>query len=114
MPADFSMLAVYVTREGDGFRVQQSPDGRPKYSELLSVRAYREVFPQSTNIYHPHEAAADLFAKLVVFDSYSSARMDAAQRAEKEKTFGPLRDWFRRNLGKIAATKEHKDRKERH
>ena len=46
LPADFSMLAFYVTREGDGFRVQQSPDGRPKYSELLSVRAYREVFPQ--------------------------------------------------------------------
>ena len=99
MQAEFSMLAFYVTPDGDGFRVQQSADGRPKYSELLSVRAYREVFPQSTNIYHPHEAAADLFAKLVLFDSYSSARMDAAQRAEKEKSFGPLRDWFRKNFG---------------
>ena len=79
--------------------MQQSPDGRPKYSELLSVRAYREVFPQSTNIYHPHEASADLFAKLVVFDSYMSARMDAAERAEKEKSFGPLRDWFRKTFG---------------
>jgi hypothetical protein len=100
MPADMSMLAFYVTRAGDGFRVQQAADGRPKYSELLSVRAYREVFPQSTNIYHPHEASADLFAKLVVFDSYSSARMDAAGRAAKEKSFAPLREWFRKNLGK--------------
>ncbi|MGA2256270.1 MAG: hypothetical protein ABSG53_16600 [Thermoguttaceae bacterium] len=100
MQSDFSMLALYVTPSGDGFRVQQSADGRPKYSELLSVRAYREVFPQSTNIYHPHEAAADLFAKLVVFDSYLSARMNDAQRAEKEKSFGPLREWFRKNLGK--------------
>ena len=99
MRSDFSMLAIYVTPAGDGFRVQQSADGRPKYSELLSVRAYREVFPQSTNIYHPHEASADLFAKLVVFDSYLSARMDAAQRAEKEKSFGPLRDWFRKAFG---------------
>ncbi len=99
MQTDFSMLAYHVTREGDSFRVQQSPDGRPKYSELLSVRAYREVFPQSTNIYHPHEAAADLFARLVVFDSYTSAPMDAAGRAEKEKSLGPLRDWFRKNLG---------------
>ncbi len=99
MRSDFSMLAIYVTPAGDGFRVQQSADGRPKYSELLSVRAYREVFPQSTNIYHPHEASADLFAKLVVFDSYLSARMDAAQRAEKEKSFGPLRDWFRKTFG---------------
>ena len=98
MPSEASMLAIYVTRSGDGFRVQQSADGRPKYSELLSVRAYREVFPQSTNIYHPHEASADLFAKLVVFDSYAAARMDRAQRAEQEKSFGPLREWFRKNF----------------
>ena len=100
MQSEFSLLAIYVTPAGDGFRVQQLPDGRPNYSDLMSVRAYREVFPQSTNIYHPHEAAADLFAKLVVFDSYSSARMNAAERAEKEKTFGPLREWFRTNFGK--------------
>ena len=80
--------------------MQQSPDGRPKYSELMSVRAYREVFPQSTNIYHPHEASADLFAKLVLFDSYLSARMDERERAETEKSFGPLRQWFRKNFGK--------------
>jgi hypothetical protein len=99
MQAESSMLAFYVTPAGEGFRVQQSADGRPKYSELLSVRAYREVFPQSTNIYHPHEASADLFAKLVLFDSYLSARMDEAQRAEKEKSFAPLREWFRKNFG---------------
>ena len=99
MQSDLKMLAFHVTPAGDGFRVQQSLNGRPKYSELLSVRAYCEVFPQSTNIYHPHEAAADLFAKLVVFDSYASVRMDAAKRAKQEKTFGPLRDWFRKNFG---------------
>ena len=100
MQTAFSRLAIYVTPAGDGYRVEQSPDGRPEYSELMSVRAYREVFPQSTNIYHPHEAAADLFAKLVLFDSYTSARLDPAERAQKEKSFGPLRDWFRKNLGK--------------
>ena len=99
MQSDFTMLAFHLTPVADGFRVQQSADGRPKYSELLSVRAYREVFPQSTNIYHPHEASADLFAKLVLFDSYLSARMDEPQRAEKERSFGPLRQWFRKNLG---------------
>jgi hypothetical protein len=103
MQAELSMLAFFVTREGDGFRVQQAADGRPKYSDLMSVRAYREVFPQSTNIYHPHEASADLFAKLVVFDSYSSARMGAAERAEKERCFGPLREWFRKNFGNSKA-----------
>jgi hypothetical protein len=99
MQADLTMLAFSVTRNGDEFRVQQSADGHPQYTQLLSVRAYREVFPQSANIYHPHEAAADLFAKLVVFDSYLSARMDAAQRAEREKSFAALRDWFRKNFG---------------
>jgi hypothetical protein len=99
MQTDLSMLAFYVTPDGDGFRVQQSADRRPVYSELLSVRAYCEVFPESANIYHPHEAAADLFAKLVIFDNYAAAGMDESQRAEKEKSFGPLRVWFRKNLG---------------
>ena len=80
--------------------MRQTAKGRPEYSELMSVRAYREVLPQSTNICHPHEASADLFAQLVVFDSGSSARMSETQRAGKEKSFGPLRDWFRKNLAK--------------
>jgi hypothetical protein len=99
MDWDFTMLAFYVIREGNGFRVEQTADRRPKYSQLLSVRAYRQVFGESTNIYHPHEAAADLFARLVVFDSPLSARMSEAQRAAGEKTYGPLRSWFRKNLG---------------
>ena len=72
------------------FRVEQTPDGRPKYSELLSVRAYRKVFPRSTNIYHPHEAAADLFAKLVLFDSYLSARMGEGRACREGEEFWPL------------------------
>ena len=95
MRTDFSQMAFYVTPVGDGFRVEQSSDGRPKYAPLLSVRAYCDVFPLSTNIYHPHEAAADLFAKLVLFDAYNSARMSPAQRAVEEKSFAPLRQWFR-------------------
>jgi hypothetical protein len=96
---DFSTYAFHVTRDGDDFEVRQAADGRPKYSELLAVRAYREVFPLSTNIYHPHEAAADLFAQLVLFDSHLAPRMERAPREEKEKTFGPLRRWFRKILG---------------
>jgi hypothetical protein len=98
MTSDFSMLAVSVTRQGDDFRVQGSADGRPKYSELLSVRAFRDTFPESSNIYHPHEASADLFARLVVFDGYLSLRMSADERVRKEKNFGKYRDWFRKNL----------------
>jgi hypothetical protein len=98
--SDFKMFAFNVVPDGDGYRVEQSPDGHPKYSDLLSVREYRQVFGPSTNIYHPHEAAADLFAKLVLFDTYRSKRLEASQRATQEKAFGPLREWFRKNLGK--------------
>ena len=54
---------------------------------------------RSTNIYHPHEVAADLFAKLVLYDTYRSKWLNDSQRAAQEKTFGPLREWFRKNLG---------------
>ena len=57
----------------------------------------------ASNIYHPHEASADLFAKLVLFDGYLSARMDSADWAAKEKSFGPLRAWFRKNLEELAS-----------
>jgi hypothetical protein len=98
MQRDFSMLAFDLSREGDRFRVPLTADGRPQYSNLLSVGAYRKVFPLSSNIYHPHEASADLFAQLVIFDSHRAQRMSPSQQAENEKTFGPLRKWFRENL----------------
>lgn len=84
MQSDFKMLAFQVVPDDDGFRVEQSPDGRPKYSELLSVRAYRDFFGPSTNIYHPHEASADLFAKLVLYDTYRSKWLSALQRCAGE------------------------------
>jgi hypothetical protein len=96
--SDFKMFAFEVVPDGEGYRVEQSPDGRPNYSDLLAVRDYRQVFGPSTNIYHPHEAAADLFAKLVLFDAYRSKWLSVSQRAAQEKTFGPLREWFRKNL----------------
>ena len=100
MAADFSMLAFYVVPDGESYRVERDEAGHPKYSDLLSVRDYCRVLSPSTNIYHPHEAAADLFAKLVVYDTYRSKRLGASQRAAEEKTFGPLREWFRKNFVK--------------
>jgi len=99
MQDNFAMLAFDVVPDGDGFRVEHDGNGRSTYSDLLSVKEYCRVFGPSTNIYHPHEAAADLFARLVVYDAYRAKWYDAAHRAAQEKTFGPLRDWFRKNLG---------------
>ena len=107
MRSDFKMLAFQVVPDGDGYRVEQLPGGRPKYSELLGVREYARLFGPSTNIYHPHEASADLFAKLVLFDTYRSKWLGASQRAAEEKTFGPLREWFRTNLATHALRGTH-------
>ena len=85
--------------DGDGFRVELDGEGRPKQSELLSVRDYCRVLSPSTNIYHPHEAAADLFAQLIMFDMYRTKWLSASQRAADEKTFGPLREYFRKRFG---------------
>ena len=100
MRSDFKMLAFQVVPDGDGYRVEQSFSRPAEVFRLLSVREYARVFVPSTNIYHPHEASADLFAKLVLFDTYRSKWLSASQRAAEEKTFGPLREWFRKNLGK--------------
>ena len=105
MRADFSTLAFYVVPDGDGYRVECGDGGRPKYSDLLSVRDYCRVFSPSTNIYHPHEAAADLFAKLVLFDAHGSRRSSPARQAAEEKTFAPLREWFKKNFAKAAVVK---------
>jgi hypothetical protein len=98
MRTDFSMLAFYVVPDGEGYRAECSDGGRPKYSDLLSVRDYCRVLSPSTNIYHPHEASADLFAKLVLFDANGSRKSSPAQRAAEEKTFAPLREWFKKNF----------------
>jgi hypothetical protein len=99
MAGDFSMFAFYVVPDGDGYRAECGDGGRPKYSDLLSVRDYCRVLSPSKNIYHPHEASADLFAKLVLFDANGSRKTGAA-RAADEKTFAPLREWFKKNFAK--------------
>jgi hypothetical protein len=100
MPQDFQMLAIEVEKTDGGFRVRQQSDGRPVAEDLLGVRPYREVFSPTTNIYHPHEASADLFAMLVVWDHFVPKGVISEQhRKQFDKLLGPLRTWFRANLG---------------
>ena len=53
-------------------------------------------------IYHPHEAAADLFAKLVLFDAYNSARMSPASALWRRSRSLPC--------GNGSATRSHPER----
>lgn len=100
MPADFVMAAIPLTRDGERFAVAvPAADGRPAYTNLLHERAYAARFAGSTNIYHPNEAAADLFANLVVIDRlFDRAQMPAERLARLEQALAPLRAWFTANL----------------
>jgi len=97
MPQDFRMLAVSVTRsvDGPGYRVERAEDGRSRVEELMRVREYVEAFPLTQNIYHPNEAAADLFARLVLFDGLTRERLPEARRRLLEPEYARLRPAFR-------------------
>lgn len=94
MPADFRMLAVSVAADGAGYHVVRGADGRAQAGELLQDAEYVRAFPLTRNLYHPNEAAADLFAQLVMYDGLARERLPLEQRAALERDFAPLRRWF--------------------
>lgn len=96
MPEDFRMLAVTVTLppRTKGYRVALDAKGRSVAVDLRDVREYVEAFPLTTNFYHPNEAAADLFAQLILFDGVARAKMPAPQRDALEREFARLRPAF--------------------
>jgi hypothetical protein len=89
MPGDFQMAAVELEEEAGALRVKAGKDGTPEVGELLEVGAYTRVFAGSTYIYHPAEAAADLFAKIIAADLLG---------APVNPKLEPVRTWFRENL----------------
>ncbi len=100
MPEDFRMAAVELEEEaGGGFRVRLDEKGKPLMSDLLEVPEYVRAFSGSRYIYHPAEAAADLFKTIVMFDAFTPKdRLTAEARESAEKRLGPLRSWFRVHL----------------
>ena len=99
MPGDFRMLAINIRKTEDGFEVVVDEEGIPVSNNLLSVPAFRKIFPMSQNIYHPHEASADMFAKLVLFDNLlPKERLNQQVKDRMEKALRPLRVWFEENL----------------
>lgn len=99
MPQDFRMLAVQVAGDGRSFRVQRDADGRARVEDLAKVADYVAAFPLTQDYYDPNEAAADLFAQLLLYDGLLRARLPAAQGAALERGLAPLRRWCRANLG---------------
>jgi hypothetical protein len=69
--------------------------GEPVTRDLLSLDAFTSAFRPSTYVYHPNEAAADLFSRIVVAESLAP---EPALFEEHRETVGPVRAWFRKNL----------------
>lgn len=101
MPRDFRTIAVQVERTDDGFRVRVGADGKPLFRDLWQEPDYMRAFAPSTYVFHPNEAAADLFARIVTFealrDGGAPPRGDLWQPQEN---LAPLLEWFRKNLRK--------------
>jgi len=99
MPADIRIIAIFLTKKDKGFAVQLANDDRPVFQNLLQTPEFRARFPLSSNIYHPNEIAADMFAKIIIFDNFTPANaLSPEKKNTMEKHFAPLREWFKKNL----------------
>ncbi len=92
MPADFLMVGVDLKETKDGFRVKRDAGGTPVHENLLEIGEYVRTFSGSTYIYHPAEAAADLFDTVVAVDDLLQGRIP------DPPSLAPIRRWFRDNL----------------
>ncbi len=95
MPQDFQMIAVPVKETDQGFRLLSSKLDFSSVTNLSSLDAYVRQFPGTTDIYHPNEASADLFAKIVIFDAWNEKQNISAQdRQIWDRDHSPVRMWF--------------------
>jgi hypothetical protein len=100
--ADMQMVAIDLEAMGDNsFKAKVGAGGKPVMKELMSVAEYVSVFRPSRNIYHPNEAAADLFAKIVVINKVVPGNLPPERQAGLQKMsdeLKPLDDWFKKIL----------------
>ena len=109
MPHDFRMIAVELVKSDKGFRTKVGKDGKPVFRNLLQVPEYCKVFPLTSNIYHPHEACASLFAMIVMFDAFiPKDNLPEARREKMDRLLTPLRKWFTENLREKRESKPRK------
>jgi hypothetical protein len=99
MPGDFNMIAISVDKREKLFTVQVAQNNKPVFQELQLVPAFRTLFPLSSNIYHPNEAAADMLAQIIIIDSFvPRENIPQAKMDEIEQNLSILRKWFTANL----------------
>ncbi|MEM9415331.1 MAG: hypothetical protein AAGA29_07635 [Planctomycetota bacterium] len=110
MPNDFLMLAVELRLEGDGVwrPVAAGGTGQALTHMLLDEPSYTAHYGPSTNIYHPNESFADLFAKLILneFGSYPEPgfvddEAGQAQEAAFRAAVAPVRSFMAEHYGEV-------------
>ena len=101
MPNDFEMAAISLSDNNGAFTVVTTAEGKPDYVDLMSVPEYARIYVGSHNIYHPNESAADLFAKIVLFDAFAErGKIPANRLAVIDARMNPLRAWFKAHSAK--------------
>ena len=101
MPQDFRMIGVELNKDDGIFKPKMTEDAKPVYHNLMDVPEYRNIFPQTSNIYHPNEASASLFTLIVLLDSMPEEQRIAQQERMKiGPNFELVRKWFAENLQK--------------
>lgn len=106
--ADMQMVAVALEPAGDvsgAFRPKVAPNGNPMTDGLRNFPQFTAKFAPSPNVYHPNEAAADLFAHIAVVEDILPDKAPPEAKAALERgknAFKPTRDWFEKILASQA------------
>ncbi len=99
MPRDFRMIGISLEKSADGFSVKPQPEqaGKPLSKDLMSIKEYTDIYQNlTTDIYHPEEASADIFAKMIIFDYlYSTGKISKENYEKTDPIISKLRSWFK-------------------
>jgi hypothetical protein len=99
MPHDFRMVAVELEETKEGFRAKRDAQGKPVLDNLMAIPEYTRVFSGTYYTFHPAEATADLFGKVVAFDAFAPKdRLPKEALDKEEKEMDPIRARFREFL----------------
>jgi hypothetical protein len=94
-------IAVELELAGDdAFRVKTAQNGRLVMRGLMNEVGFVSRLSPSRSPYHPNEAAADLFARIIIAENLPGHPPDEAKDAiEKARLrFKPLQEWFAKIL----------------
>ncbi len=87
---DVRVVAFEVDRDRSRFRIRNSENGEPLFTDVRDVEPFSELFPFERDPYHPNEVAAEAFSKVMLEDLRSGTPSSETNA---------LRSWFRENLG---------------